>query len=110
MGYHGILGVDALCRDAGAVNVKPMLYLFDTPSPEAEAAAESYLAELSKDPACPLAYESKATQRAHFQEFQMTFVILGGLLCAILGIAIPSGMYRYAAKQSAVERLRKSEG
>ena len=36
--------------------------------------------------ASPLAYESKATQRAHFREFQMTFAILGGLLCAIIGI------------------------
>ena len=31
-------------------------------------------------------YESRATHRAHFREFQMTFVLLGGLLCAIIGI------------------------
>ena len=86
MGYHTVMGVESLRRDAGADNVLPMLYLFDTPSPEAEAAAESYLAQLSASANSPLMYESKATHRAHFREFQMTFVMLGGLLCAIIGI------------------------
>lgn len=86
MGYEAILSADALYRDAGEDNVFPMLYLFDTPSPEAEAAAESYLAQLTSDPDSPLMYESKATHRAYFQEFRMAFVILGGLLCAIIGI------------------------
>lgn len=86
MGYEAILSADALYRDAGEGNVFPMVYLFDTPSPEAEAAAESYLAQLTSDPDSPLMYESKATHRAYFQEFRMTFVILGGLLCAIIGI------------------------
>ena len=86
MGYEAILSADALYRDAGEDNVFPMVYLFDTPSPEAEAAAESYLAQLTSDPDSPLMYESKATHRAYFREFQMTFVILGGLLCAIIGV------------------------
>lgn len=86
MGYEAILSADALYRDAGEDNVFPMVYLFDTPSPEAEAAAESYLAQLTSDPDSPLMYESKATHRAYFHEFRMTFVILGGLLCAIIGI------------------------
>ena len=86
MGYQAVMGVESLRRDAGADNVLPMLYLFDTPSPEAEAAAEDYLFRLSGSATCPLAYESKATHRAHFREFQMTFAILGGLLCAIIGI------------------------
>lgn len=86
IGYEAILSADALYRDAGEDNVFPMLYLFDTPSPEAEAAAESYLAQLTSDPDSPLMYESKATHRAYFREFRMTFVILGGLLCAIIGV------------------------
>ena len=86
MGYQGVLSADALYRDAGEDNVFPMLYLFDTPDEESEAAAESYLAQLTSDPDSPLMYESKATHRAYFREFQMTFVILGGLLCAIIGI------------------------
>ena len=31
-------------------------------------------------------YESKASHRAYFRQFQSTFAILGGLLCAIIGI------------------------
>ncbi|MCI5483557.1 MAG: ABC transporter permease [Clostridiales bacterium] len=86
MGYQAVLSVDTLRRDAGADNVLPMLYLFDTPNSEAEAAAERYLAELTASETSPLMYESKATHRAHFREFRMTFVMLGGLLCAIIGI------------------------
>lgn len=86
MGYQAVLGADTLRRDAGAENVMNMCYVFDTPNPEAEEAAESYLAALSMSDASPLKYESKATHRAHFREFQMTFVVLGGLLCAIIGI------------------------
>ena len=86
MGYQAILSADALYRDAGEDNVFPMVYLFDTPDEESESAAESYLAQLTSDPDSPLMYESKATHRAYFREFQMTFVILGGLLCAIIGV------------------------
>ncbi|MGM9573204.1 MAG: ABC transporter permease [Hominicoprocola sp.] len=86
MGYQTVMSVESLRRDAGADNALPMLYLFDTPTPEAEAAAEDYLARLSGSAASSLAYESKVTQRAHFREFQMTFAILGGLLCAIIGV------------------------
>ena len=86
MGYQAVLNADTLRRDAGEENVAPMLYLFDTPNPEAEAAAERYLGELTAMETSPLMYESKATHRAHFREFQMTFVMLGGLLCAIIGV------------------------
>ena len=86
MGYQAVLSADALYRDAGENNVFPMVYLFDTPDEESEAAAENYLAQLTSDPDSPLMYESKATHRAYFREFQTTFVILGGLLCAIIGI------------------------
>lgn len=86
MGYQAVLSADTLRRDAGEENVAPMLYVFDTPNSQAEAAAESYLAELTASETSPLMYESKATHRAHFREFQMTFVMLGGLLCAIIGI------------------------
>lgn len=86
MGYHTAMGVESLRRDAGADNVVPMLYLFDTPGPEAEAAAEEFLSALAAQEGSPLMYESKAIHRAHFREYQMTFVLLGGLLCAIIGI------------------------
>lgn len=86
MGYQAVMSAESLKRDAGEENVLPLLYLFDTPGPEAEAEAEHYLSELAASSTSPLMYESKATHRAHFREFQMTFAILGGLLCAIIGI------------------------
>ena len=86
MGYQAMVSADVLQRDAGEENVVRMLYLFDTPDPEAEDAAEKYISQLTASPNCSLMYESKATQREHFREFQMTFAVLGGLLCAIIGI------------------------
>lgn len=86
MGYQAAMGADALIRDAGEDKVHPMLYLFDTPDAAAEEAAEKLISEIASAPGSRLMYESKATQRAHFREFQMTFLILGSLLCAIIGI------------------------
>ena len=86
MGYEIILTSDTLFRDAGEGNVSPLLYLFDTPDLAAEEAAEDYLAKLSASPDSPLMYESKASHRAYFRQFQSTFAILGGLLCAVIGI------------------------
>ena len=54
----------------------PMLYLFDAPNPEAEAAAERYLADLTASEASPLMYESKATHRTHFRRGVDGFVFL----------------------------------
>ena len=86
MGYQAVLGAQTLRRDAGAENVMNMCYMFDTPNPQAEAAAEEFLSALAAQEGSPLMYESKATHRAHFREYQMTFMMLGGLLCAIIGI------------------------
>ena len=86
MGYRVLMGVEALTREVGEEWVFPMAYVFDTPNGEAEAAAESYLSELSSSAGSSVMYESKATKREHFHEFQMTFAVLGGLLCAIIGI------------------------
>ena len=83
MGYEAVLAADTLRRDAGDKNLFPLLYLFDTPDADAEAAAESYLSNLTASSDSPLMYESKASHRAYFRQFQSTFAILGGLLCAI---------------------------
>ena len=108
MGYQAVLSVDTLRRDVGEENVVPMLYLFDTPNPEAEAAAERYLAELTAMDTSPLMYESKATHRAHYR-YTITPVLLMIPIFLLLGYAIPAMMYRHAAKQSVVERLREAE-
>ena len=106
MGYSTILNVDTLRRDAGAENVFPMLYLFDTPNEEAEAAAEDYLSGLASSPGSPLMYESKATQREHFREFQMTYALLGGLLCAVVGVVGVLNFFN-AAMTSILSRKRE---
>lgn len=64
----------------------PLFYLFDTPNANDEADAESYLADLTADEQSGLMYESKAILRADLTRFQKMFILLGGLLCAIIGI------------------------
>ena len=85
VGYQAVLPVETLERDSGS-EVVPLFYLFDTPDEETESAAERYLSELTADAASPLMYESKATLRAEFEGFRNMFVLLGGILCAIIAL------------------------
>ena len=85
VGYQAVLPVETLERDSGR-KAAPLFYLFDTPDEETEAAAERYLSELTADAASPLMYESKATLRAEFEGFRNMFVLLGGILCAIIAL------------------------
>ena len=84
-GYRYILPVTKLARDSQQEPV-PLFWLFDTPDAAAEDAAESYLAELTANDVSPLMYESKTTLRAEFKSYQNMFLLLGGLLCAIIGL------------------------
>lgn len=83
-GYNAILPIERLQADS-AVVPHPIFYLFDTPNGEAELRAEKYLAELTAGDTSPVMYESKATVREEFEEFQNIFLLLGGLLCFIIG-------------------------
>lgn len=85
LGYSLALNRETLEADSGVAST-PIVYVFDTPDAEAEAAAESYMAELTSDPNGTLMYESKATLREEFQSFQSMFLLVGGLLCFIIGI------------------------
>ncbi len=80
-----ILPAETITRDSG-MSVVPLYYLFDTPTEAAEQNAEAYLSKLTADDLPELNYESKETLRADFQQFQNLFLLLGGLLCAIIGI------------------------
>ncbi len=91
VGYEAVLPVEALERDSG-VRALPLFYLFDTPDEETEAAAERVLSEMTSDPLSPLMYESKASLRADFEGFKKLFLLLGGALCAIIGLV---GMLNY---------------
>ena len=84
-GYSFVLPIEKLNNDSQHESV-PMFYLFDTPDAIAEASAENYLADLSAGDSSGLIYESKATLRAEFKGFQNMFLLLGGLLCAIIGL------------------------
>ena len=84
-GYRYVLPVAKLAEDSRQEPV-PLFWLFDTPDAAAEDAAERYLAELTADDLSELMYESKSTLRAEFEGFQNMFLLLGGLLCAIIGL------------------------
>lgn len=83
IGYRFVLPVDRLTEESGR-EVIPMFWLFDTPDLESEEAAEKFLAKLTEDPLSELMYESKAKMRDEFYSFQTMFLLLGGLLCAII--------------------------
>lgn len=85
MGYAFVLPADRLQKDSQQP-VIPMFYLFDTPDSAAEESAEEYLADLTAGALSGTMYESKATIRAEFKSFQNMFLLLGGLLCAIIGL------------------------
>ncbi|MDE7265884.1 MAG: ABC transporter permease [Lachnospiraceae bacterium] len=104
-GYRAVLPVDALRRDSER-EVVPMLYLFDTPDEVAEQAAEDYLASITADAQSTLMYESKATVRAEFTQFQNLFLLLGGVLCAIIGLVGVLNFFN-AIMTSILSRLRE---
>lgn len=79
-----ILPAETITRDSG-MSVFPLYYLFDTPTEAAEQNAEAYLAELTANDLPELMYNSKETLRKDFEQFQNLFILLGGLLCAIIG-------------------------
>ena len=84
-GYSFVLPIEKLNHDSQQESI-PMFYLFDAPDDMAEASAENYLADLTADDLSGLMYESKATLRAEFKGYQNMFLLLGGLLCAIIGL------------------------
>lgn len=84
-GHRFLLPVTTLARDSQQEPI-PLFWLFDTPDTAAEDAAESYLSELTANDLSPLMYESKTTLRAEFKGYQNMFLLLGGLLCAIIGL------------------------
>ena len=84
-GYETVLSVDTAQRDSGGAAI-PMLYLFDTADDADEAEAEQYLSKLTAGEFSPLMYESKATARSEFAQFRQMFLLIGGILCAIIGL------------------------
>lgn len=105
VGYEAVLPVETMERDSGAQAI-PLFYLFDTPDEETEAEAERVLSKMTFDPLSALMYESKASLRANFEGFQKLFLLLGGALCAIIGLV---GMLNFlnAVMTSILSRRRE---
>ena len=80
-----MISADAMKKDSGT-EIYPLLYLFDTPDYQAEQEAEQYLSELTSQEMSDLMYESKAVLRADFENFRHMFLLIGGILCGIIGL------------------------
>ena len=85
LGYEAVISADAMEKDSGT-EIYPLLYLFDTPDGQAEQEAEQYLSELTSQEMSDMMYESKAVLRADFENFRHMFLLIGGLLCGIIGL------------------------
>lgn len=85
LGYSAVLPAGRLKQDSGQ-EMLPLFYLFDTPDAASEEAAERYIADMTAGETSGMMYESKSTVRAEFQNFQNMFLLLGGLLCTIIGL------------------------
>ncbi len=85
LGYEAVISADAMEKDSDT-EIYPLLYLFDTPDDQAEQEAEQYLSNLTSQEMPDLMYESKAVLRADFENFRHMFLLIGGLLCGIIGL------------------------
>lgn len=83
LGYNVIVSPDNLKADFGE-NALPIYYAFDTETPESEEKAENFLHQLSLENS-GITYESKAIKRSEFEDFKNMFILLGGVLCLIIG-------------------------
>ena len=84
-GYGLVLNKDTFMADS-VWEVIPTYVAIDTDNPEDEALIENYLANLTADDSNSIVYESKETIRAEFMQFKHMFIMVGGVLCAIIGL------------------------
>lgn len=85
LGYSLVLPVETFATDSRQT-VYPLFYLADTPDDASEQEGEAYLRDLCKDDLSGIMYESKASLRTEFENFRQLFLLLGGLLCGIVGL------------------------
>ena len=104
-GVNVIFGSKSLRNEIGD-RLSPMLYAFDAADSNAENKAEDFLSKLSTDTTYEYMYESKAVQRSEFDELKQMFLLLGGLLCGIVGAV---GVLNYFNAVMAGILARKNE-
>lgn len=85
IGNDFVLPVEKLEKDGGE-KADVLFFLFDTPDLQSEEEAESYLSKLTSDNISNLMYASKAVVRQEFNSFKSMFLILGGVICAVIGV------------------------
>lgn len=85
LGYSAVLPAQTLMEDSKQ-EITPLFYLFDTPNAATEEEAEAFLAKLTAGDLSSIMYESKASLRAEFESFRNMFLLLGGVLCAVIGL------------------------
>ena len=105
IGANILMGSDTLAVDI-ADQMVPMLYAFDVADIEAENEAEAFVKDFCADPVAEYMYESKAVKRREFDEFKNMFMVLGGILCGIIGIV---GMLNFFNAVMAGIITRKNE-
>lgn len=84
-GFDAVMAAERL-REDSRQELFSLLYMFDTPNQKAEEQAEAFLAEMTKADTSAYMYESKALVREEFEGFRQMFTLLGGVLCAIVGL------------------------
>ena len=80
-----VMSSDQLRSDSGQT-LKSLLYAFDTPNAEAEAEAEQVLSRMTQSDTSGIMYQSKASLRREFTNFRNMFLVVGLVLCVIVGV------------------------
>ncbi len=82
LGFDLLMGSDAMIRDFSD-HVQTLFYACDTTSEIKEAEAEAFIKDFCENNS-RFSYESKAIKRAEFTSFVNMFVVLGGVLSAVI--------------------------
>ena len=85
MSYIVVMSTDSLKNDSRQ-KISPLFYMLDSKNKKAEIRTENYLKNITSAPSSSLSFESKAKVRQGFDSFKNMFILLGGLLCAVIGI------------------------
>ena len=66
--------------------ISPLFYILDSKSKKAEIQTANYLKNVTSAPSSSLSFESKAKVCQEFDSFKNMFILLGGLLCTVIGV------------------------
>lgn len=84
-GYNIVMSSSSLKKDSRQ-KISPLFYMLDSKNKTAEIRTENYLKNITSAPSSSLSFESKAKVRREFDSYKNMFLLLGGLLCVVIGI------------------------